>query len=231
MKKFLVVISLALLPSSAFAILGFGFQAGQDLAKLDSYSYTEGEGLAAVTVNSYAMESSPKSFGAYAFVDLFGYALEAEGDFAVGLYEFEFGNEIATLGPIEFGWARASYAVTAKKNIMDISVPFLAKAALNAGAGFGGHAATPRANVDMVTELLGDDLTNVNAIDSDLESKLGDYLLDNLNIKNGFHLQAGIRFKILVLDTHLNLRYNLAKDIYDGSNGFAQLMFKTGFAF
>ena len=69
MKKFLVVISLALLPSSAFAILGFGFQAGQDLAKLDSYSYTEGEGLAAVTVNSYAMESSPKSFGAYAFVN------------------------------------------------------------------------------------------------------------------------------------------------------------------
>lgn len=231
MKKFLVVISLALLPSSAFAILGFGFQVGQDLAKLDSYSYTEGEGLAAVTVNSYAMESSPNSFGAYAFVDLFGYALEAEGDFAVGLYEFEFGNEIATLGPIEFGWARASYAVTAKKNIMDISVPFLAKAALNAGAGFGGHVATPRANVDMVTELLGDDLTNVNAIDSDLETKLGDYLLDNAITSNGFHLQAGIRFKILVLDTHLNLRYNLAKDIYDGSNGFAQLMFKTGFAF
>lgn len=231
MKKFLVVISLALLPSSAFAILGFGIQVGQDLAKLESYSYTDGEGLAAVTVNSYEMESNPRSLGAYAFVDLFGYALEAEADFAAGLYEFEFGNEIATLGPIEFGWARVSYAFTAKKNIMDISVPFLAKAALNAGAGYGGHAATPRANVDMVKVLLGDDLTNVNAIDSDLEKKLGDYLIDEAITSDGFHLQAGIRFKVLMLDTHLNLRYNMAKNIYDGSNGFAQLMFKTGFAF
>ena len=231
MKKFLVVLTLAMLPSSAFAIIGFGIQAGQDMAKLDALSHTEGEGLTAVTVNSFEMEANPVNFGGYAFVDLFGFALEAEGDIAAGAYQFEFENVLSTLGPVDFGWARVSYAVTMKKNIMDLSIPFLAKTALNAGAGFGGHVSTPRASVDMVKELLGDDLTNVDALSAGLEDKLGDYLIDNMIEASGLHVQAGIRFRILVLDTHLNFRYNLAKDTYDGSAGFPQIIFKTGISF
>ena len=231
MKKFLVVLTLAMLPSSAFAIIGFGIQAGQDMAKLDALSHTEGEGLTAVTVNSFEMEANPVNFGAYAFVDLFGFALEAEGDIAAGAYQFEFENVLSTLGPVDFGWARVSYAVTMKKNIMDLSIPFLAKTALNAGAGFGGHVSTPRASVDMVKELLGDDLTNVDALNEGLEDKLGDYLVDNMIEASGLHVQAGLRFKVLVLDTHLNLRYNIAENVYDGSAGFAQVMFKMGIAF
>jgi len=231
MKKFLVVSALAILPSSAFALIGFGIQGGQDMAKLDALSHTEGEGYTAVTVNSFEMESNPVNFGAYAFVDLFGYALEAEGDIAAGEYQFEFDNALSTLGPVDFGWARLSYAVTMKKNIMDLSIPFLAKTALNAGAGFGGHVSTPRASVDMVKELLGDDLTNVDALSEGLEDKLVDYLVDNMIEASGLHVQAGLRFKVLVLDTHLNLRYNIAENVYDGSAGFAQVMFKMGFAF
>jgi len=231
MKKFLVVSALAILPSSAFAIIGFGIQGGQDMAKLGALSHTEGEGYTAVTVNSFEMESNPVNFGAYAFVDLFGYALEAEGDIAAGEYQFEFDNALSTLGPVDFGWARLSYAVTMKKNIMDLSIPFLAKTALNAGAGFGGHVSTPRASVDMVKELLGDDLTNVDALSEGLEDKLVDYLVDNMIEASGLHVQAGLRFKVLVLDTHLNLRYNIAENVYDGSAGFAQVMFKMGFAF
>ena len=231
MKKFLVVLTLAMLPSSAFAIIGFGIQAGQDMAKLDALSHTEGEGLTAVTVNSFEMEANPVNFGGYAFVDLFGFALEAEGDIAAGAYQFEFENVLSTLGPVDFGWARVSYAVTMKKNIMDLSIPFLAKTALNAGAGFGAHVSTPRASVDMVKELLGDDLTNVDALNEGLEDKLGDYLVDNMIEASGLHVQAGLRFKVLVLDTHLNLRYNIAENVYDGSAGFAQVMFKMGIAF
>ena len=231
MKKFLVVLTLAMLPSSAFAIIGFGIQAGQDMAKLDALSHTEGEGLTAVTVNSFEMEANPVNFGGYAFVDLFGFALEAEGDIAAGAYQFEFENVLSTLGPVDFGWARVSYAVTMKKNIMDLSIPFLAKTALNAGAGFGGHVSTPRASVDMVKELLGDDLTNVDALNEGLEDKLGDYLVDNMIEASGLHVQAGLRFKVLVLDTHLNFRYNIAENVYDGSAGFAQVIFKMGFAF
>ena len=231
MKKFLIVIILIALPSSAFALIGFGIQGGQDMAKLDAYSYTEGDGLTAVTINSFEMETSPAGVGAYAFVDLFGFALEGEADFAFGAYQFKCKNALSTFGPVDFGWGRASYAVTRKKNIMDLSIPFLAKAALNAGTGFGSHFSTPRASVDMVKELLGDDLMNVDALSEGLEDKLGDYLLNNMIEASGLHVQAGLRFKVLVLDTHLNFRYNITENIYDGSAGFAQVMFKMGFAF
>jgi hypothetical protein len=238
MKKFLVVLTLAMLPSSAFAIIGFGIQGGQDFAKLDAYSYTEGEGLTAVTVNSFEMETNPAGIGTYAFVDLFGFALEGEADFAFGKYQFEFVNALSTLGPIDFGWFRASYAVTLKKNIMDFSIPFLAKTALNAGVGFGSHVSTPRANVGMVKEIFGlDDLSAIDVMapigdtGEDLEENLVTYLKDNAIETSGLHLQAGLRFKVLMLDTHLNLRYNLAENVYDGSTGFAQIMFKMGFAF
>ena len=56
---------------------------------------------------------------------------------------------------IPFVWGRCSYSFTLKKNIMDISIPFLAKAAINAGGGFGSHAATKRVNVDMVRSIFG----------------------------------------------------------------------------
>ena len=231
MKKMLSVLIIAMLPSYAFALIGFGLQFGSDLSKLGPQSYTEGSGDLAFNVNSYEMKSNPVGGGGYAFVDLFGFALEGEFDFAFGEYEFDFGNQYMDFDPIPFGWARASYAATLKKNIMDLSIPFLAKAAVNVGGGFGGHVSTPRANVEMVRELFGDDLINLNVNSEDLEDDLASYLKDNAIEESGLHLQAGLRFKVLVLDTHLNARYNLAKNVYDGKNGFLQLMFKMGFAF
>ena len=231
MKKMLSVLIIAMLPSYVFALIGFGLQFGSDLSKLGPQSYTEGSGDLAFNVNSYEMKSNPVGGGGYAFVDLFGFALEGEFDVAFGEYEFDFGNQYMDFDPIPFGWARASYAATLKKNIMDLSIPFLAKAAVNVGGGFGGHVSTPRANVEMVRELFGNDLINLNVNSEDLEDNLVSYLKDNAIEENGLHLQAGLRFKVLVLDTHLNARYNLAKNVYDGKNGFLQLMFKMGFAF
>ena len=231
MKKMLSVLIIAMLPSYAFALIGFGLQFGSDLSKLGPQSYTEGSGDLAFNVNSYEMKSNPVGGGGYAFVDLLGFALEGEFDVAYGEYEFDFGNKNMDIDPIPFGWARASYAATLKKNIMDLSIPFLAKAAVNVGGGFGGHVSTPRANVEMVRELFGDDLINLNVNSEDLKDNLVSYLKDNAIEADGLHLQAGLRFKVLVLDTHLNARYNLAKNVYDGENGFLQLMFKMGFAF
>tara|TARA_S200000501_G_scaffold40628_1_gene33096 strand:+ start:251 stop:958 length:708 start_codon:yes stop_codon:yes gene_type:complete len=234
MKKILPFLMLLIAPSSAFALIGFGIQVGSDLSKLDSYSFSEGSGLTEVTINTYEMESNPGSFGGYAFVDLFGFALEAEGELAGGKYEFDFTNQFLPEmeDRIPFLWGRASYSFTLKKNIMDLSIPFLAKAAINAGGGFGSHAATKRANYEMVQSLLGDDLTNVNFEQMDGENLLINFLEDTENWEktSGVHLQTGLRFKILMLDTHINARYNLAKDIYTDKAGWLQLMFKMGFA-
>ena len=62
-----------------------------------------------------------------------------------------------------FGWARATTAVTIKKNIADLSIPVLAKTAISVGVGTSNHVSTPRASVDMVKGLIGDDLLNANA--------------------------------------------------------------------
>ena len=235
MKKTLSILVAALIHSSAFALIGFGIQVGSDLSKLGANTYTDNSGSVPVVFNSYEMKNNPIGGGAYAFVDLFGFALEGEFDLAAGEYEFDFGNDHITLDPFSFGWARLSYATTLKKNVMDISIPFLAKAAINVGGGFGGHISTPRANIDMVKELIGDDLVGFGDNDDetaeDLKEDLIDYLDKNKIESNGLHLQTGLRFKVLVLDTHLNVRYNLAKNVYDGKNGFMQLMFKMGFAF
>jgi len=227
MKKLLMVLNFAMLPSSVFALIGFGVQLGQDMSKLESYSYSEGP----VSINALEMETNPGSFGGYAFVDLFGFALEAEADLAFGSYDFTFDNPVSSIGPINFVWGRGSYSVTLKKNLMDISIPFLAEAALNAGAGFGSHASTPRVSVSMVEELFGDDLTSVDALGVGMEDKLVTYLEENLIEASGLHVQGGIRFKLLMLDTHLNLRYTIAENVYDGTNGFMQMILKTGFAF
>ena len=233
MKKILLIFIVGLIPSSAFALIGFGVQGGSDLSKLGSYSYSGGSGAETFVINTYEMESNPSGIGGYAFVDLFGFALETEADFAWGEYEFDFTNQnLPEMNRSSFGWARASYAFTLKKNIMDISIPFLAKAAINAGGGFGSHAATKRVNLQMVQSLLGDDLTTVNYDESAIETLLVEFLEDpdNWEKASGMHFQAGVRFKILVLDTHLNARYNLAKDIYTDKNGWLQLMFKMGVA-
>ena len=227
MKKILPIFLVMLIPTSAFALIGFGFQGGSDLSKLQAESFSEG----IVTVNTFEMEANPAGFGGYAFVDLFGFALEGEADFAVGEYKFNFGNQFMTLEPIPFGWARVTSAVTLKKNIMDLSIPFLAKAALNAGGGFGQHISTPRANVGMIKAMFGDDLTNLDVSSEVLEDELITYFEDNMINASGLHLQAGLRFKLLILDTHLNARYNLAKDVYAGKNGYLQMMFKMGLAF
>ncbi|MDC1416359.1 hypothetical protein N8331_00615, partial [bacterium] len=120
--------------------------------------------------------------------------------------------------------------ITLKKNLMDISIPILAKAAINAGVGINGHTSTPRASVAMMTELLGNDLTA--GFDPDgLEDKLINYLKNNKIDARGFHVQAGLRFKVLMLDSHFNLRYTIAENVYDGSDGYAQAILKLGMAF
>ena len=235
MKKMLSLFLFALVPSFVFALAGFGIQVGSDLSKLGSYSYSEGSGVTEVNINTYEMESNPGSIGGYAFVDLFGFALEAEGEVAGGKYEFDFTNYFLPEmeQKIPFVWGRGSYSFTLKKNIMDLSIPFLAKAAVNAGGGFGSHAATKRVNVEMVRSIFNEeDLSNVNLEQDDIESLLEDFLTNKKNWQetSGLHLQAGLRFKVLVLDTHINARYNLAKDIYTDKPGWLQLMFKMGFA-
>ena len=241
--KILLISLILVLPKSLFGIAGFGLNVISDGTKLGAYTSTETDATSGVpvtaTVKSFEMEKLPFGGGGYIFVDIGDWALEAEANLVGGEFSFNFSNDfIDESGNITeplnypFGWARFSTAVTVKKNITDFSIPVLAETALSVGLGINNHISTPRPSMEMVKGLLGTGETITGAVDTDkLEEELIDYLKDNTIKSNGFHAQLGLRFRLLVLDTHLTLRYNLAEDVYDGSSGFAELQLKVGTAF
>ena len=63
-----------------------------------------------------------------------------------------------------------------------------------------------------------------------MRKKLKEYLIENTLSSNGFHIQAGLQFKILFLDSFLFYRYNLANDIIPGNKAFGSLNLRLGMA-
>ena len=230
--KILILSALFVFPNTMFGIVGFGLNVIQDGTKLGGAVNVEGSGLTAATVESFEMEANPVGVGFYGFIDLAGWAVEFEINGAASEYEFSFVNQLASLENVPFGWGRASTAITIKKNIADFSIPLLAKTALSVGVGTNTHSSTPRASVSMVKELLGtEDLVNAEFTPDALEEQLITYLEDNLIEASGIHAQLGLRFKVLIADAHLNFRYNIAEDVYEGSDSFTEIQFKLGIGF
>jgi len=233
--KILILSALFILPSTVFGIIGFGLNIIQDGTKLGGSVNVEGSGLTAATVESFEMEALPFGFGGYIFIDLAGWAVEAEANGVLGEYNFSFINQLASLENVPFGWARVSTAITVKKNIVDFSIPLLAKTALSVGVGINTHSSTPRASVSMVMELLNidnpADLVDAEFTPAALEDQLLTYLKDNLEEASGIHAQLGLRFKVLIADAHLNFRYNIAENVYAGSDSFTEIQFKIGIGF
>ncbi len=232
--KIVILAAIIALPKSVFGIVGFGLNFIQDGAKLEGAENIETSDLGSAMVKSFEMESLPAGLGGYVFLDFAGWAFEFEANVVGGEYDFEFTQNIAgadgySLPKTNFGWARGTTAITIKKNIADFSIPLLAKTALSVGVGTSNHKSTPRASVSMVKELIGDDIITADA--SQLEDKLITYLEDNLIEGSGFHGQLGLRFKILIFDSHLNLRYNIADNVYDGSESYTEIQLKLGMGF
>jgi len=63
------------------------------------------------------------------------------------------------------------------------------------------------------------------------ENDLIDFLKDNQVKTNGFHIQSGLQFKILMLDTFLFYRHTFAKDIIPGQDHFGSLNLRMGMGF
>ena len=89
------------------------------------------------------------------------------------------------------------------------------------------HTSTPMASFDMIEELLGGDLLNGNT--DNLPDNLKSYLEDNAIDATGIHIQAGLQFKLLMLDTFLNYRYTIADDVVPDAGGFGSMNLRVGF--
>ena len=229
-KALTIGIILTVLPfNSASALVGFGLQLGQGMFSVDESTPITGTEL--ITLKNGAFDNS-FNFGAYLYVDAIPF-IDLEVDFNASFngYDIDFENAFGPMPTIPFGWLSTNTYFTARKEIVGFSIPLLATTKVHAGGGINTHMTTPIANVDMVTELLGGNL--LNADPSALDENLEDYLTnkDNYLESTGIHVQAGLQFKILMLDSFLNYRYTIAKDVVPGAKGFGALNLRVGLGF
>ena len=220
------VICLLLIPwNRALGVVGFGFQGGQSIFTIaSSISSKDGADL---TISEFA---NPFSGGGYLYIDAIP-VIDLEADFSISFkkYTFDFGNAIGVRGPYDFGWADFSIYLTAGKKIVGIGIPLLAKAKLFYGGGYNMHTVTPLMSMDLMKSVLGGDLTvdPTNLSEDDLI----DFLEENQVKISGFHIQSGLQFKILMLDTFLFYRHTFAKDIIPGQDHFGSLNLRMGMGF
>ena len=220
------IILLSLIPwSSALGVVGFGVQGGQSMFTVaSSISSVDGANL---TISEF---SNPFSGGGYLYIDAIP-VIDLEAEFSISFknYTFEFSNLEGAIGPYDFGWADFSIYLTAGKKIMGIEIPLLAKAKLFYGGGFNMHTVTPLMSMDLMKSALGDTLT-VNPTNLS-EDGLIDFLKENQVNSSGFHIQSGLQFKVLMLDTFLFYRHTFAKDVIPGQDHFGSLNLRMGMGF
>ena len=220
------VICLLLIPwNRALGVVGFGVQGGQSIFTVaSSISSVDGANL---TISEFA---NPFSGGGYLYIDAIP-VIDLEAEFSISFknYTFEFSNLEGAIGPYDFGWADFSIYLSAGKKIVGIEIPLLAKAKLFYGGGFNIHTVTPLMSMDLMKSALGGNL-GANPM-SLSENDLIDFLKDNQVNTNGFHIQSGLQFKILMLDTFLFYLHTFAKDVIPGQDHFGSLNLRMGMGF
>ena len=226
MKKLLIGLMFVVIPSSTYAIGGIGFQIGQGSVTVGATEDEKPLGLG-ITANMTTTEfSDPYSVGVHVYIDAIPF-IDLEADINVMGQDYEFGfNNPAEIGPYKFVWGSASTYFTVRKKILGLGIPFLAKANLFYGGGYNQHMVTPLMTIDLMEEMMGGDLgadpTNIT------EKELIDFLDNNKLETSGFHLQAGLQFKVLVLDTFLFYRHTFAEDLIPGEKAFGSVNLRIG---
>lgn len=216
---------MTVLATNLFAIGGFGLQVGQS-----SFSVAESSpesGIPGVSLTNGSFDGA-YVVGGYLYIDAIPFIdLEVDANIRGNKYDINFENVAGSMDPINFGWASTDIYYTLRKKVFGLSIPFLAGAKIHAGGGYNTHVSTPIADIEMITELLGGDLTNGDP--SALEDNLVNYLEDNTIDASGFHFQTGLQFKLLMLDTFLNYRYTIVEDVVPDASGYGSINLRIGF--
>jgi len=231
MKKLILsFLPIFILSSQVFAIAGFGAQLGQSMFSVEESSPTLS--VPGVTLKNGAYDNA-YSVGGYFYIDAIP-VVDLEVDFNIqgNKYDINFENALGVkMAPLNFAWGSTDVYFTVRKKIIGIGIPFLAKAKLFAGGGYNTHLSTPIANETMLTSLCDDDLENcdVTSLDKTLETYMTNK--DNYLSSSGFHIQGGLQFKLLMLDSFLFYRQVIADDVIPGAKGFGSLNLRLGMGF
>ena len=227
MKKLIIKILPILISTQLFAVAGFGLQIGQSIFSVDENSPINSANIN-LTNGSF---SNALNLGGYLYLDVLPIVdLELDFNFQSNKYDIKFSNSHGDMNPINFGWASSNIYFTMRKKIVGVGIPLLAKAQLFAGLGLNTHSTAPLANEEMIKSLLNDDLSNdPSNLDKNLESYLTNK--DNYVSSTGYHLQTGLQFKLLMIDSFLFYRHIFVEDVIPGSKNFGSLNLRFGTAF
>jgi len=220
-----------ILSSQVFAIAGFGAYGNFDLMKYPSG--TSGDITAAGVV--YSGFDNAKGFGLMFYIDALPIVdIEADIEFVGNLYEYTPYVGGNALDVQELPWGRISTYMTIRKEIFGLSIPLLAKAQLYGGVGINKHKVVPIMTEDVIKGAFDSDdlesaLDNFQSNASDSATDLAESMLKNVENVSGFHLQAGVRGKLLMFNAFANARYTIAKDVIPYKSGYPSIW--VGLAF
>ena len=227
MKKFLIGIMISALPTSIFAIGGFGLSVNSSTFSVDAGSsdlMVEG-----IKVGSFSYDGFENGvgLGGYLYLDIIPVVdLDIEYNFTGNVYNFTFENAVTTSETQEFAFAAGSMFITIQKSVFDLGIPFLAKAKLYGGLGMNTNVSTPMVNQEMLESVFGgaSNLEN-GAYDYEAVTK---YLTDEAVETSGFHIDAGIFFKVLTFSGSVYYRQVMADGAIPGNKGFGSMNFRIG---
>ena len=226
MKKIIQILLPVMISSQLFAIAGFGAYGDFDLLE---YPSGKSGDLATYGVD-YKGFNNAKGFGFLFYIDAIPVVdLEADIEFVGNLYEYTPYLLGAAQTSQELPWGRVSTYVTIRKEIFGLSIPLLAKAQLYGGLGFNKHKVIPIMTEEVIKEAFDkDDLaTALNSFGEDADpdqaaTDLAKSMLENVEDISGFHLQAGVRGKLLMFNAFVNARYTIA-DVVPDKSGYPSL--------
>ena len=232
MKKLIqILLPIFIINSQVLAIAGFGLH-------LDRSMYSVAESTTPLTVGGVDVASITQhgfdngyGIGGYLYVDAIPVVdLDIEVIMLVSPYDFSFvQNDVVAIDKEQFGWVSGSGYFTLQKKLFKLSIPLLAKAKLSAGAGMNVHSSIPMISQDMMASVMGgEDNLASGSLDTD---ELITYLKDNKVSDTGFHIQTGLQFKILMLDSFLYYRQVFADNVIPDAKGFGSLNLRLGMGF
>ena len=224
MKKLIqTFLPIYILISQVFAIAGFGLNLNQSQFSVDAKTTLLGD------FGSYGYDEfgGGIGFGGYLYIDAVPFVdLDLEFSAIHTNYDYRLTiGDVTKSYRIPYG-SLAGY-VTLQKKLFKLSIPFLAKAKLTIGAGL--NSQTYKSIPDQI------DLASLGVTTpiSDLPTldKLINYVNENTDNKSGFHIQTGLQFKFLMLDSFLFYRQVIVDDVIPGAKGFGSLNLRLGMGF
>ena len=226
MKKLIqYLLPLLIISSQIFAIAGFGLNLNQTIFSVDAKTNSIG------TIGSYRNDaiSGGIGLGGYLYIDAIPF-IDLDLEFSGFGTSYDYlltisGN--STTYSLPYG-SLAGY-LTLQKKVLKLSIPILAKAKLTIGAGLNNQTYKSVPDQSDLETLIGSGLTSSSTAPT--TDALIDFVKENTDNASGFHIQTGIQFKLLMLDSFLYYRHVFVDGVIPATKSFGSLNFRLGMGF